>query len=83
MDKPDKPKKRAKSRALVAARSRGSRARKEPEMISLPKNWFALEYRHRYRYFKQLRKAVRGPISQTRRRMLTVKARRRCPRRCG
>ena len=42
--------------------------RKDPEMISLPKNWFTQEY------FKDLRKVIRGPISKSRRRMVTFKS---------
>ena len=41
----------------------------DPEMVSLPKNWFALEFH------KALRKRIRGPIAKTRRRMLTFKQR--------
>ena len=39
----------------------------DPDMIQLPKNWFTLET------FKALRKACRGPISKSRRRMITFK----------
>ena len=38
-------------------------------MLSLPKNWFALEF------FKTIRARVRGPISKLRRRQCTLKAR--------
>ena len=38
-------------------------------MLSLPKNWFELEY------FKELRKKVRGPISRNRRLQCTFKKR--------
>ena len=62
-DRPKRPKKRATSRAastnqLVPAHPQ----RGTPEMLSLPKNWFLLEY------YKELRKVVRGPISKSRRR---------------
>ena len=38
-------------------------------MLSLPKNWFALEF------FKTIRARVRGPLSKLRRRQCTIKAR--------
>mmetsp|Transcript_36305 Transcript_36305/g.88341 ORF Transcript_36305/g.88341 Transcript_36305/m.88341 type:complete len:229 (+) Transcript_36305:89-775(+) len=48
---------------------RRARARQEPEMLSIPKNWMALEL------FKKIRKAVRGPVSRTRKRIVTVRER--------
>ena len=47
--------------------NQGRAVRTDPSMISLPKNWFTLEY------FKELRKKCRGPISKTRRTMVTCK----------
>jgi len=64
--KPRRKKSRGSSTQLV----KQPRARRnEPDMLSLPKSWFTLEY------FKALRKKVRGPVSKTRRTMATVKAR--------
>ena len=49
--------------------NRGRAVRIDPEMISLPKNWFTLEF------FRALKKLCRGPISRTRRTMVTFKSR--------
>lgn len=54
--------------ALAPLRATAPRNRRPPpEMLQLPKNWFTLEL------YKVMRKAVRGRLRRTRRKMVTLK----------